>query len=131
MFRYIKKYPISLAFIAVVIYLSFFKPPSVPKLPLFPHADKVAHVGMYFVMSALLWWEFRRSRTGQAAIWHAWIGAFLCPVLFSAAVELLQASLTTYRGGDWLDLLANITGAALASLIGCYMLRTRARKAKG
>ena len=31
------------------------------------------------------------------------IGAFVCPVLFSGAVELLQAFCTTYRGGDWLD----------------------------
>ncbi len=129
MIRYIKKYPISLAFIVVVVYLSFFKPPSVPEVALFPHADKIVHMGMYFVMSALLWWEFWRSNKEQITIWHAWVGAFLCPVLFSGVVELLQEYCTTYRGGDWLDFLANTTGATLASIIAYSLLLRRMRKA--
>lgn len=128
MIRYIKKYPVSLAFIVVVVYLSFFKPPSVPEVALFPHADKIVHMGMYFVMSALLWWEFWRSNKERIIIWHAWVGAFLCPVLFSGAVELLQEYCTTYRGGDWLDFLANTTGATIASIISYYLLLRRMRK---
>lgn len=128
MIHYIKKYPVSLVFILLVIYLSFFKPPSVPEVALFPHADKIVHFGMYFVMSALLWWEFRRSHKKRTGMWHAWVGAFLCPVLFSGIVELLQEYCTTYRGGDWLDFLANTTGAAFASLIAYYLLRTRLRE---
>ena len=117
MIRYIKKYPISLAFIALVIYLSFFRPPSLPDTGWeIPHFDKVVHMGMYFVMSALLWWEFKRSHKEEVKVWHAWIGAFLCPVIFSGCVELLQEYCTTYRGGDWLDFLANTIGALLASL---------------
>jgi len=128
MIRYIKKYPVSLAFIVVVVYLSFFKPPSVPEVALFPHADKIVHMGMYFVMSALLWWEFWRSHKTGITMWHAWVGAFLCPVLFSGAVELLQEYCTTYRGGDWLDFLANTTGATLASIFSYYLLLRRLRK---
>lgn len=56
-------------------------------------------------------------------MWHAWLGAWLCPVLFSGAVELLQAYCTTYRGGDWWDFAANTSGATLASLIGWYWMR--------
>ncbi len=55
----------------------------------------------------------------------AWVGAFLCPVLFSGCVELLQEYCTTYRGGDWLDFAANTTGAILASLIAYYVVRPR------
>ena len=60
--------------------------------------------------------EFLRAhRRDQVPLWHAWVGALLCPVLFSGVVELLQAYCTTYRGGDWLDFAANAAGALLAS----------------
>lgn len=123
--RYIKKYPFSLIVVALVTYLSFFKPPAAPKLDTIPHIDKIVHIGMYFVMSAGLWWEFLCSHAKGAPIRRAWVGAFLCPVLFSGCVEILQEHCTAHRGGDWLDFLANTTGALLASLLCYYILRPR------
>lgn len=123
MFRYIKRYPVSLSIILVVIYLSFFKPPST-ELSKIPSFDKVVHLCMYFGMSGMLWLEFLRTHREDAApMWHGWVGAFLCPILFSGCVELLQAYCTTYRGGDWLDFTANSTGAVLASLVAYYVVR--------
>lgn len=46
MLYYLKKYPISLTIIAVVIYLSFFKPPSL-EVGKIVGIDKVAHICMY------------------------------------------------------------------------------------
>ena len=46
MLYYLKKYPISLTIIAVVIYLSFFKPPSL-EVGKIVGIDKVAHLCMY------------------------------------------------------------------------------------
>ena len=45
MLYYLKKYPISLTIIAVVIYLSFFKPPSL-EVGKIVGIDKVAHLCM-------------------------------------------------------------------------------------
>ncbi len=115
MLYFLKKYPVSLLVILAVIYLSFFRPPST-ELSTIPNIDKVVHVCMYFGMSGMLWLEFLRAhRRDRAPLWHAWVGALLCPVLFSGMVELLQAYCTTYRGGDWLDFAANTAGALLAS----------------
>ena len=123
MLYYIKKYPVSLVIILAVIYLSFFKPPTT-ELGTIPNLDKVVHICMYFGMSGMLWLEFLRAhRRDRTPMWHAW--AFACPVLFSGAVELLQAFCTTYRGGDWLDFAANTTGAVLASLVACFVLKPR------
>lgn len=117
MLYFLKRYPVSLLVIAAVVYLSFFRPPST-ELDGIPNIDKVVHVCMYFGMSGMLWFEFLRAhRRDHTPLWHAWIGAFLCPVLFSGVVELLQAYCTTYRGGDWLDFAANATGAVLASAV--------------
>lgn len=125
MLYYIKKYPVSLVIILAVIYLSFFKPPTTD-LGTIPNLDKVVHICMYFGMSGMLWLEFLRAhRRDRTPMWHAWVGAFACPVLFSGAVELLHAFCTTYRGGDWLDFAANTTGAVLASLVACFVLKPR------
>ena len=125
MLYYIKKYLVSLVIILAVIYLSFFKPPTTD-LGTIPNLDKVVHICMYFGMSGMLWLEFLRAhRRDRTPMWHAWVGAFVCPVLFSGAVELLQAFCTTYRGGDWLDFAANTTGAVLASLVACFVLKPR------
>ncbi|MCD8292966.1 MAG: hypothetical protein LUC23_04300 [Prevotellaceae bacterium] len=123
MTNYIRKYPVSLVVIVVVIYLSFFKPPKT-ELDAVKGFDKLVHVLMYLGMSGMLWWEFLRAhRKRQVPLWHAWIGALLCPVLFSGLVEILQARCTTYRGGDWWDFVASSAGAVLASLIGYFILR--------
>lgn len=129
MLHYIKKYPVSIAIILLVIYLSFFKPPSLPDTDWkIPHLDKVVHMGMYFVMSGMLWWEFFRSHKSRLLMHRAWIGAFLCPVLFSGCVEVLQEYCTSHRGGDWLDFLANTVGALLASLIFVYIMYPRMQR---
>ena len=81
---------------------------------------------MFFCMSGMLWLEFLRAhRRVITPIFLAWLGAFLCPVLFSGSVELMQEYCTTYRGGDWLDFAANSVGAILASLVAYYVVRPR------
>ncbi|EJX09745.1 VanZ like protein [gut metagenome] len=123
MLYYIRKYPISILVIAIVIYLSFFKPPETEVISI-PGLDKVVHMCMYMGMSGMLWIEFLRAHRRQnAPQWHAWLGAFVCPVLFSGVVELLQSYCTSYRGGDWWDFAANTTGVMLASLIGWMVQR--------
>lgn len=125
MLYYIKKYPVSLFIILAVIYLSFFKPPSTGINDI-PNIDKVVHICMYLGMSGMLWLEFLRGHKNDGSpLWHAWMGAFACPILFSGVVELLQEYCTTYRGGDWMDFAANTTGVVLASLIGYFVCKPR------
>ena len=128
MLYYIRKYPLSLVIILTVIYLSFFKPPRT-EIGSIPGMDKVVHVCMYLGMSGMLWLEFVRAhKKTRVPMWHAWLGAWLCPVVFSGIVELLQEYCTTYRGGDWLDFAANTAGATLASLAGWYWMTRQAHR---
>lgn len=130
MLYYIKKYPISLFIILTVTYLSFFKPPSTG-LDGIPHLDKVVHMCMYLGMSGMLWLEFLYSHRSKKIPWkRVWIGAVVCPILFSGTVELLQEYCTDYRGGDWLDFAANVTGVVVASLIGYFVLHPQLQKRK-
>lgn len=123
LFSYLKRYPLSLLLIAIVLYLSFFKPPSV-SVPLFPGLDKVVHVCMYGAISGMLWIEFLRNhQQQQRPVRHALWGAIVCPILLGGVIELLQAYCTTYRGGDWLDFVANSTGVLLATAFAWWIVR--------
>ncbi|MDR0977137.1 MAG: VanZ family protein [Prevotellaceae bacterium] len=123
MLHYFRNYPFSLLILVVIVYLSFFKPSGEEELALFTHFDKVAHFCMYAGLSGMLWLEFLRAhRKGILPMWHVWIGAAVCPVLFSGTVEILQTLLTSYRSGDWADFAANSLGVVAASLIGRFVL---------
>ena len=74
-------------------------------------------------MASVLWWEFYKGQLKtKAPIWHAWIGAFICPLVFGGVVELLQEYCTEYRGGEWLDFAANSAGVIIAALAAAYVL---------
>lgn len=122
MWYYLKKYPVSLLIVAAVIYLSFFQPPSleISRLPAF---DKVAHFGMYAGLSGMLWFEFFRNHRSKRVVWHGWVGAAVCPIVLSGLIELVQEYCTDYRGGEWLDFLANFAGVGVATLFAWYVLR--------
>lgn len=119
---FILRYPLSIAIILLVTFLSFFKPPSTDFDDV-PGIDKLVHTGMYFVMASFLWWEFYKGQKNtHAPIWHAWVGAFLCPLLYGGIVELLQEYCTKHRGGEWLDFAANSAGVIIAAVVGYYFL---------
>jgi hypothetical protein len=124
MFSYLKKYPLSLTIIAIVIYLSFFKPPHTD-LDKIPNMDKLVHICMYLGISGMLWLEYLLKHRNKFNAKRIFFGAILAPILFSGCIELLQEYCTTYRGGDWLDFAANSFGVILASLIGYFILRPK------
>ncbi|RHJ86731.1 VanZ family protein [Parabacteroides sp. AM08-6] len=128
MFYYLKKYPVSLVMMLVIIYLSFFKPPTI-EVGRIPGFDKIIHFCMYGGLSGMLWLEFLLNhRRYDNVLWHAWIGAVVCPIVMSGIIELLQEYCTTYRGGDWLDFAANTFGVAVATLIAYFIIRPRIMK---
>lgn len=124
MLTYIKRYPFSISIILVVTYLSLFRPPQIATaLPLFEGADKLVHFLMYGGISFTLWFEFLLNRRREVLpMWHGWIGAVCCPILFSGGMELAQTYFTTYRSGDWLDLAFNIIGVFLATGFALWIL---------
>jgi VanZ family protein len=123
MLHYFRNYPLSLLILLTIVYLSFFKPTAEEEVTLFAHFDKLAHFCMYAGLSGMLWLEFLRAhRNGFMPMRHVWIGAGLCPILFSGTVEILQSTLTNYRSGDWADFAANSLGVVAASLVGRFLL---------
>ena len=69
------------------------------------------------------WRLLRNHRKYETVLWHAWIGAVLCPIVMSGIIEILQEYCTTYRGGDWFDFLANTCGVIAATAFAWFVLR--------
>ena len=112
-----KKYPLTLICVVLICYLSIFLIP--PKTPLDDVAfmDKWTHLVMYGGTCAVFWWEYLRNHNSKVSGWTFLIGC-LCFVAGSGVIELIQEYCTTNRAGEWLDLAANATGAAIGTLIG-------------
>ena len=85
---------------------------------------------MYGGLSGMLWLEFLWVHRKQfnPPMQHVWIGALVCPILFSGCIELLQEYCTDYRGGEWADFAANSLGAITASLIAYFLIRPLIKK---
>ncbi|MEG1685191.1 MAG: VanZ family protein, partial [Bacteroides sp.] len=116
MFNFFKRYFYSSIVVTVALYLSLFKPPET-SLDKIPNFDKVVHICMYLGLSGVIWIEYMRSHRQNFCLKRALLGAFVFPILFSGSIELIQEYGTTYRGGDWLDFAANVTGVIIAALI--------------
>ena len=121
----LRRYPLTLLCIAAIWYLCFFKPPTTPMSQI-TFFDKWVHVSMYLGTCTLLWWEYLRShvrRSGKRLL----VWAIAAPLAMSGAIEILQATLTTTRSGDWFDFLANAAGIGLAAAIGRGLLWKRVK----
>lgn len=108
----VKNYPFSV-FLIIVIWVICLIP--IPETPLDHVAfiDKWTHVAMYGALCLAIWLEYLKNHPSIHKK-RLIVGGWLLPVLQGGLLELLQAYCTNgTRSGDWLDFLANATGATL------------------
>jgi VanZ family protein len=79
-----------------------------------PHADKLVHFGLFFVMGLLSCGETRaRTRLGW---WSSLALSVILCTIYGGLIEILQENYFQ-RGGEWHDLLADIAGATVGALL--------------
>ena len=123
---FIRQYKFSLVVMAVIMFLSFFKPPHT-KLDNITNFDKFVHFSMYACFAAVIWTEYLRSHRTVNAV-RLIIGAVALPILMSGGIELAQQYLTAYRGSEWWDFAANSAGVLAAAIGGYLFLKCRRRR---
>lgn len=128
MIGYIKRYPLSIITVAIIIYLSFFRPPQTP-LNEIKNIDKLVHLCMYGGLTLVLWIEHLLQHKYFIKK-HLIIGGVICPIVMSGLIEIGQSTLTSNRSGDWFDLLANISGVILGSMFSYYIIYPYINKRK-
>lgn len=112
-----RRYPLTYFVAVVIVVLSLYPFGYIEIAKDVPLADKWTHMVMYGTFALVIWWEYGRSH--KRRLWKSLLcWAVFAPIAFSGLMELLQAYATTYRSGEWLDLLANTIGVLIGSLIG-------------
>ena len=86
-----------------------------------PHKDKIVHCAFYFVLTFLL---YKNYKIKMGVIKKAWLYAFLTAVSYGIIIEICQGVFTAERSADPMDALANTSGSALA----IFMLWLRQKK---
>ncbi|WP_331458491.1 VanZ family protein [Aliidiomarina indica] len=100
--------------------LFLMQSPPTPGAFQFPHADKIVHFGLFFVLAASFHIAFRPP------LWFAWISLFI----YAVAIELIQYYIPG-RGADIWDVVADMVGVAAfyaVRKIFLYLLSTRKRR---
>lgn len=80
-----------------------------------PHLDKIVHFGLFFILGIFLCAELKfQTRLSYKKVGLIVIGLV---TLYGAIIELLQHYLFVNRSGDYIDLLADISGGIIAVLM--------------
>ena len=85
--------------------------------------DKVIHFAFYVILAGLMFWGWRKQDAFSALHTNTFLKILVITFTYGFAVEILQEVLTTDRHFDWLDALANSTGAVAGCLISVKLLR--------
>ncbi len=98
---------------AAILYLSLASGSGLPKISVHvPNADKLVHMCMYFGLALTLTCDLYRSRVRRPVLL---VWAILLPVLYGGTIELIQPFFPP-RTAEWLDFMADFTGALLGFL---------------
>ncbi|MCA4777722.1 VanZ family protein [Empedobacter stercoris] len=111
------------AYVGLVFYLTllpqenFSKLSTIKELEIFleiDNLDKVVHCGMFGLMTILLFVSYKLTN----------LRLMIIPFLISFLIEILQGVLTSlHRSFDFVDLMANLSGIALAYIAITYYLQ--------
>jgi VanZ family protein len=106
-------------YLTVIALLSLWPANSLPQVSLFSGADKLVHICMYLGLSFLACWIYN---IGHHRIWF--IYSLLAAVfMYGVLMEILQRTMHNGRSFDFKDMIANLVGAILGTLVYRYLER--------
>lgn len=116
----IRKNIFSIAVILLNAFLSLAGPETFDgnKFPDIPYRDKLAHLAMYFLLTAVIVTEHRYSIKNLRQLFFV----ALIPFSVGVLMELLQLFITSNRDADIMDVVFNTAGIVLA-LMFCITAR--------
>lgn len=115
----LKKNILSILVALIILYLSLANAKTFSNVPFIniPHFDKVVHFCMFFGLTAVLFFENRKSLKSTGRLLLVAFISFMYGVL----MEVLQTTLTLTRTGDVFDALADLTGVITLLLLWIWI----------
>ena len=117
--KIIAKYWKSILCSIIIIILCFIPGDELPQPDLaVPYLDKIIHFSFYFALSFIIQHEIKNKIKLRN---HLFI--FIYAMVLGGCIELIQENLIVERGGDFLDLIADLLGAIIAFVVFKLFLR--------
>ena len=82
-----------------------------------PYMDKVCHFGMYFTLTFLLLFDFRRYKNEKYRWNQVVLYSIGIAIAFGGTMELMQLLPRLHRSCDFYDFLANSSGAITSVIL--------------
>ncbi len=121
----LRKFPKAIFFTTALLYTVALLTVSVIKVEPavedvnFKNADKVFHFCAYFGLTVL--WQVNLYKQKPRAYFSPSLKILLGVIFFGIIIEIIQGRLTTYRGFEYLDIVANSSGAVLAYIVILFL----------
>ncbi len=111
----IRKNIFSILVALLLLFLSLTNPGRFGQVNLasLPNFDKIVHFGMYFLMMSVIILEHRKNIRNPANLFLL----ALIPLSYGILIEILQATLTSTRSGDFIDALFDAAGILVSVLL--------------
>ena len=104
-------------YVTCVLILSLLPPSDLPKVSLFPEADKAIHFLMYFLFSGIGCWTLRTELNKRNYYLIA-----LIAVGWGILMEILQLTMHASRSFSVFDILTNMVGVACGILTYSFLI---------
>jgi len=101
--------------------------PDVRKYELFAGIDKVVHMGIFFILAILLYWESAMKSKWKGNMWIIISKVVISTVIFAFLTEEAQKHVSS-RTADLYDIYADCIGIGMATF--AFLLLYRGNKAK-
>lgn len=103
----------------VVLSLSAISGNIVDEVPIMHihNIDKVGHFGMYFILTYLLLFDFRRYKNQALEKWQVVLLSLFVAIIYGGSMEILQLLPNLHRSTDIRDFIANSSGAIMAVVL--------------
>jgi VanZ family protein len=98
----------------IIAFFCLIKSSTIPAVSI-PNLDKAVHAFFHFVLT-LLWFLFFQKQMMVKSVFKPLYSAVLFSFFYGIGIEIMQGLFTDTRSADVLDVLANVTGAILASV---------------
>lgn len=91
--------------------------------------DKLAHFGMFFILSIAIYFDYYRLHNGQPNKYRWLLFGLFIPILYGGVIEIVQQNFFS-RSGDWFDFLADSLGSISATIIAFIYINMKQRNNK-
>ena len=91
--------------------------------------DKVAHFGMFFFLSLVIYFDYYRLHNGKPKMYKWLFLGLIVPIIYGGVIEILQEKYFG-RSGDVMDFVADALGSLTATAVLFFYIRRKRKREK-